>query len=136
MTGLLDIAPERTAVKVQGHTLEVEGVAVRGIAELLRRFPTIRQLFDGSEAMDTIVSVAPDLVAAIIAAGCGQPGDRAYEEAAARLPAEAQSKLFGAILKLTLPSGIGPFVEGLATAFGGQPEAAPPTNSSHGRSKN
>jgi hypothetical protein len=128
MTDLLDIAPQRAAVDVLGHSLEVAGVTIGDLAELLRRFPGLRQLFGGGTpggapngangALDGIAAAVPGLVAAVIAAGLGHQGDEAREAAAARLPADAQSRLFGAIVKLTMPAGIGPFVEGLATAFG------------------
>jgi hypothetical protein len=129
MTGLLDIAPQRATVVVHGHALEVAGVTVRGIADLLQRFPELRQLFAGGDAngpgaIEQLAATMPDLVAAAIASGLGHANDRAHEDAAAALPAEAQAKLFGAVLKLTMPSGIGPFVEELATAFGGSPPAA------------
>ena len=57
-------------------------------------------------------------VAAIIAAGCGYPGDEIAEDVASRLTIEAQVDLLSATLRLTLPGGFGPFVEKL-TALGG-----------------
>jgi len=107
LTGLLDIAPQSADVDVGGHSLAVHGVTLQDIADLLRRFPELRALFGGGEeAMDRAATALPGLVAAIIAAGLGHPGDLKHEKAAARLPAEAQSKLFGAIVRLTMPAGI------------------------------
>src|SRR6266550_2998561 len=126
MTDLLDIAPQNVTVDIFGRSIEVQGLTLRDIAALLRRFPELRALFGGGEeAMDRVGAALPDLVAAVIAGGMGHLGDEGHEQAAARLPADAQSQLFGAILKLTMPQGIGPFVEGLATAFGvGAPATA------------
>ena len=59
-----------------------------------------------------------DAVAAIIAAGCGYPADDKAESVAARLSLDAQADLLAVILRLTLPKGVGPFVEKL-TALGG-----------------
>lgn len=137
MTGLLDIAPERSTVDVQGHTLEVRGVTVREIADLLRRFPGLRDLFAGGDpAIQQLAGTMPELVAAVIASGLGQCGDAAHESAAEKLPAEAQAKLFGAILRLTMPGGVGPFVEELATAFGSGVPATALTNGSPAPSRN
>jgi hypothetical protein len=59
-----------------------------------------------------------DAVAAIIAAGCGYPADDKAESVAAKLSLDAQADLLTVILRLTLPKGVGPFVEKL-TALGG-----------------
>ena len=44
-----------------------------------------------------------DAVAAIIAAGCGYPGDNAAETVAGNLSLDIQADLLAAILRLTLP---------------------------------
>ena len=58
-----------------------------------------------------------DAVAAIIAAGCGYPGDNTAETIAGSLSLDIQADFLAAILRLTLPNGVGPFVEKL-TALG------------------
>ena len=63
--------------------------------------------------MEEIMAVGGDLVAAIIAAGTGDPGDPVAEEAAGRLGIDEQADLLSAILRVTLPKGVGPFVEKL-----------------------
>lgn len=132
MTSLLDIAPERVSVVVHGHSLEVEGLTVGDLAALMRRFPELRQLFGGASdaALDGLAATVPGLAAAVIASGLGHAGDEAHETQAAKLPAWAASELFGAIVRLTMPAGIGPFVEGLVTAFGPSPAAAALPNGS------
>ena len=59
------------------------------------------------------MAVGGDLVAAIIAAGTVDPGDPVAEEAAGRLGIDEQADLLAAILRVTLPKGVGPFVEKL-----------------------
>jgi hypothetical protein len=62
---------------------------------------------------DSIVAVAPEAIAAIIAAGCGYPGLIKAIERAAKLPVGTQAALLDAIIELTMPDGVGPFVEAL-----------------------
>ena len=69
-------------------------------------------------AVDQLFAMGGDAVAAVIAAGCGYPGDDKAENVAANLPLDAQADLLAAILRLTLPKGVGPFVETLS-ALGG-----------------
>jgi len=130
MRGLLDIAPRVSAVPVAGGEVDVCGVSVRGIAHLLAKFPALQSLLSGRQVdAEKLIAVAPDAIAAIIAAGCGQPGDAEAEAVADRLPIEDQAALISAILKLTMPKGVGPFVEmlnglgGILNLGGAGPEA-------------
>lgn len=111
MVSLTDIAPARTTVPVQGHTIEVNGITAKTIAALLERFPEVKLLMAGKQSTANLFELAPTAIAAIIAAGTGKPDDLDEEQAAARLPIEDQANLIEAISKLTFPSGFGPFVE-------------------------
>lgn len=123
MASLLDVAPLTIPVTVGGAngpvTIQVSGLSAAHIATLLHRFPDLRKLFSGVDAdMDAILNSAPECLAAILASGCGGAGDPAHERAASSLSAEAQADILAAILKLTLPNGIGPFVEKLSSLPG------------------
>jgi hypothetical protein len=119
MVGLIDIAPRTETVVVQGTPVPVHGISAKGLAYLLGRFPELRKLMTGQEVeIEQLMAMGGDAVAAIIAAGCGYPGDQHAEEVAAKLTIEAQIDLLSAVLRLTLPGGFGPFVEKL-TALGG-----------------
>lgn len=112
MVGLVDIAPATTTVA----GVEVFGVSARGIAYLLNRFPQLRMLMAGGEvSAEDLITMAPDAVSAIIAAGTGTPGVTAAEEAADRLSLDMQADFLTAILRLTMPKGVSPFVEKLTT---------------------
>jgi hypothetical protein len=114
MPGLLDIAPAVETVDVRGSKITVYGVSAKGIAHLLARFPELRLMMTGrSVDVNRLMEIGGDAVAAIIAAGIGFPGDEAQEEAACRLSIDDQADLIAAILKLTLPKGVGPLVEKL-----------------------
>jgi hypothetical protein len=118
MASLLDIAPLTETVSVRGQKVEVFGVSARGVALLLARFPDLRLMMTGrSVDTDRLMALGGEAVAAIIAAGCGSPGDEAAEAVAERLSIEDQAELLSSVLRLTLPNGIGPFVEKL-TALG------------------
>ncbi len=117
MVGLLDIAPAAETVTVRGQALAVQGVSARGVAVLLGRFPELRALLAQQHqdiTPERLVAMIPDAIAAIIAAGTGSPGDAGAEAVADGLPIDDQVNLLEAILRLTLPKGIGPFVERLA----------------------
>lgn len=109
---LTDIVAFKRTIRVGEQSVDVRGLTVTDIATLLDRFPELSGMFDGV-AIDTktVVSLAQPLAAAIIAAGSGSLGDAEQEQAAALLPVGVQTEFIGAILELTLPNGIGPFVE-------------------------
>jgi len=119
MVSLIDIAPLTEKVSVRGQEIEVRGVSAEGIAFLIRRFPEVGELISGSRAGKTVdfaslQAVVPKAVVAIIAAGCGFPGNEKAEKSAASLSLDEQVDLFNAIVRLTLPNGVGPFVQKLA----------------------
>lgn len=132
MPGLLDIAVARKTVPAGGTDIPVYGVSAAGIAVILDRFPVVRELFAGVErtpiTADLLFKMVPDAIATIIAAGCGEPGNEAAELAASRLPAHEQADLLEEILRLTMPKGVGPFVDrlmGLAGLFDAESMSIP-----------
>lgn len=127
MVGLVDLAPAIETVSVRGKQVPVYGVSAKGIAYLLARFPELRALMAGREvAAEQLMAMGGDAVAAIIAAGCGYPGDPEAEKVFGLLPADTQADLLSPVLRLTMPQGVGPFVEKLG-ALGGILGAAPST---------
>lgn len=137
MAGLLDIAPISTKL----HGVTVTGVSVKGVAYILDRFPQARMAMTGRELNLTVADImvlAPQAIASIIAVGCGIVPDGTpegearqleHEAAASELVVGIQMEFIDAILKATLPGGVGPFVktlEQLGELAGGQftPEAA------------
>ena len=134
MVGLVDIAPITQNVVIRGNDITVTGVSAKGVALLLSRFPDLRALITGREvALEQILRLGGDVVSAIIAAGTGSPGDAAVEAAVDNLTLEEQADILGAIIHLTMPAGVGPFVEKLSnlglTASGGGGSAMQGTKS-------
>lgn len=122
MPGLLDLAPSQKTVTIGTTAVPVKGVSAKGIVYIMGRFPEARMLMTG-KAVDvtpeSLMKLAPEALAAIIAAGLGFPGDEAQEDAAAALPLEAQVDLIEAIAAVTMPKGVAPFVDRLTKLMGG-----------------
>lgn len=124
MATLLDIAPATEIVEVRGAAIEVHGVSLTGLASLIYRYPQLSEMLSGQSVdVPALLQLSGDVVASIIAAGIGAPGDAASEAVAGKLPLEAQADLLSAILRVTMPGGVGPFVEkltALASSLGMQ----------------
>jgi hypothetical protein len=114
MPGLKDVAKSFRSVTVRGTEIEVPGIGSEAIAYLFHRFPVVREMMGGRDVSltaEAISKLAPEAVAAIIAAGTGNINDPEAEAIAAKLPLEAQLDLLEAIIGETMPSGPGPFME-------------------------
>jgi hypothetical protein len=140
MVGLADIAPATAKVDCGGERpVEVRGVSIRGASNLMERFPELQKFFRGmAVSPDELIKIAPDAVAAIIAAGVGKPDDMETEAVADVLPLDAQIDLLEAILRLTMPRGVGPFAEKLMRLMGqraAEASASVPATTSASRSK-
>lgn len=109
---LTDIGPLSESVLVhEGKSVQVYGVSAKGIFAVFQQFPDVMQWFKGGKFdIQSLVAEAPDALAAVIAAACGQPGDKKAQEIAERLPAEVQLDILEAAGRLTFKSGFGPFV--------------------------
>lgn len=119
MAGLLDIADIVETVTINGTRIDVPGISAEGIAHLFQRFPEIRAAVTGKAVtIDQWSAMGVDAIAAIIAAGCGMPGDPAYEAKARKLPAAAQVDLLEAIIKVTMPDGAANFLQRLTAMLG------------------
>jgi len=116
MVSLIDIVAQTRAVETAHGTIELHGLGVRRIANLLLRFPEIRKIFSGNAPeIDAVVLMTemPDAVGAIIAEAAEQP------EAAERIadvfsPDDAAACLV-AIQELTVSP---PFFDLLAVLLG------------------
>ena len=115
MTGLLDIFPISEKIEVNGKSVEVYGISVGGLATLLGRFPKLMDLFNGGGIdVAEVLPLGDEIIAAIIAAGCGQLGIEAAERNARRLPIGTQVDFLALIIRQTMPDGVDPLAEKLA----------------------
>lgn len=115
MPGLLDLADAHEQVLVRGKAIDVYGVSTKGLIDLMRRFPALGQILEGAslENVSEFVESGGDMVGALIASGCGTPGNADAERVAVNLPLVAQIDLVEAVFRQTMPDGFGPFVERL-----------------------
>ncbi len=79
MTGLADILPSVETVEIRGRKIDVSGIDLPDILPLLKRFPSISQLFLGNVFDETLLTQSKEIAAAFIAAGCGKAGDEDEE---------------------------------------------------------
>ena len=132
MVSLIDIVPQTRTVQIAAGEIELRGLALRHIADLLVRFPELRKLFVESAPavdVDTLLVGAPDAVGAIIAHAAGQPD--AADTIADALSLDDVADCLIAIRDLTMPNGPGPFMERIARLVGGgggQSGTVPVTN--------
>jgi len=108
---LTDLVAHTEEVAYGDGSFTVRGLTILQIATLLKRFPDLlRFLGTGKMETDAIAALAPDLIAAIIATGCGEPE---AEDKVGLLPIGVQADVMAAIVRLTIPQGFGPFVDAL-----------------------
>jgi len=142
MVSLVDIVPQTRTVALSIGEVELRGLGLRHIADLLVRFPELRKLWAGGAPaldVDTLIEAAPDAVGAIIAIAASQP--EAAETIGDALSLDDAAECLIAIRELTMPGGVDPFVEKLSRLLGaddlpsGKAAATstppPPSNSSH-----
>lgn len=117
---LLDIGNPTIQVPVtEDQSVAVSGISTEGILNLFVRFPELQKYLGGKGvAVADLVRVAPEAIAAVIAAGTGAPGDSETEVVARKLPVETQIDILEAIMKLSFRSGFGPFVQRIVAISG------------------
>jgi hypothetical protein len=131
MVSLVDIVPQTRTVQIAAGPIELRGLGLRQIADLLVRFPELRKLFvEGAPAVDvdTLLAGAPDAIGNIIAQSAGQP--EAADTIADALSLDDLADCLIAIRDLTMPNGVAPFMDRIArlvSASGGQLGRGPDT---------
>jgi hypothetical protein len=120
MVSLIDIVPQKQTVQIAGGEIELRGLGLRQIADLLVRFPEVRKLLvEGAPAIDidTLLAGAPEAVGTIIAQSAGQP--EAADTIADALSLDDLADCLIAIRDLTMPNGLAPFMDRIARLVSG-----------------
>jgi hypothetical protein len=124
MVSLVDIVPQTRVVDIAGGELQLRGLGLRHIADLLVRYPELRKLWvNGAPAADieTLIEAAPGAIGSIIATAADQP--EAADHIADALSLEDVAECLIAIRELTMPGGANPFAGKLARLLGAEQEA-------------
>lgn len=123
MPSLIDVRPATETVA--GVTVRAASAVV--IADLLAAHPEIRKVMTGMNvSADSLIALGPAAVAEVIAA-CTMPISdysdpekrKPHQEAASTLGVGVQVDFLDAIIRLSMPSGIGPFMERLEAITAG-----------------
>lgn len=119
MVSILDIKRRSSVVETPDGDITVYAVSAAGITSIMSLVPTVRKLMAGTAkleelSIETLISVAPDFVAAVIAAGVDAGDDAATIEAAGKLAIGIQVDILKGVLEASMPKGLGPFLESLA----------------------
>jgi hypothetical protein len=125
MVSLVDIVPQKRSVTIAAGELEVRGLGLRQIADLLLQFPSLRNLItEGAPSVDfaELIALAPEAVATIIAEAAGQP-DAVGAIADGALTPDEMLDCLTVIHELTFPRGIRPLLQRLGLAG---PDASEP----------
>jgi hypothetical protein len=108
---LADIAPMYEDIPIGDSFLRVHGISAKDGLSVFQRYPKVLGMIAEGFNLGAFLSVAPDAVAAIIAAASGHPNDAQAEEAASNLVIETQTDILEAIGRLTFTKGFAPFVK-------------------------
>jgi hypothetical protein len=132
MASLLDIGPLTEEVEVRGVKLQVQGLTAGHLFQLIAEFPEMRKMVGNKEGspQEVFLSLAPELIAKIIAMALGKPRDQETETKAMLMGAGDQLNIIMAVQRLTCPDGIGPFVDRMtALMTSAIPKTALPSSS-------
>lgn len=109
---LTDLAPQSKTVPIGDQSLTVHGISAKTGLEIVKRFPGVLGMVTGEKFdLAKFIAVAPDAVAAIIAAAAGQLGNATAEEVAAGLGLEYQMDILEAVGGMTFTKGFAPFAQ-------------------------
>lgn len=112
MAGLIDVAIVTEKVHIQGEDFEVHGLSFAALAKLLARFPEFGKIAQGGNfEFGSLAVLGPEFIAAFLSAGLDQNWSPEIEQVVAHLPIDDQLQIFVAILRVSMPRGVGPFVE-------------------------
>ena len=115
---VVDIAPARGEVTIDEAVVEIRGLSLHIVADLIQRFPPLLAYLEKGAVDDPAALVAslPGAAIAIMAAGVGKPDDTEVKSALENWELSQQTDLLTGILARTFRGSAGPFVQTLLGA--------------------
>lgn len=127
MADIFDLLPATDTVTVGDTETIVRSIQLGHALQIVSRFPALRQFLDGTKKEASFAEIlSTGSVPAILAAGCGRFGDENAEAHFAALDADTQAQFLGAVLRLTMPRGVAPFLISIRTCAEGLTGPQPP----------
>ncbi|MBR0687349.1 hypothetical protein JQ594_15565 [Bradyrhizobium manausense] len=113
-----DIAPGKAEITIDDTVVEVRGLSLHRVAEIVGRYPAILGFLQtgGVEDPMALLTSLPDAAIEIMAAGVGQAGDEAAIAALREWELAQQTDLLTGVLGRTFRGSAGPFVRTLLAA--------------------
>jgi len=115
MVDITAIAPVKATVEINGQKIDVPGLSLEGYAHIALHHPAVLGMMRPDSPQmsmaEFIIAAGNKAICALIAAGCGKPGDEQAEAVAASFGMQDQIDLLCAIAKRTMPRGMIPFAE-------------------------
>lgn len=114
MTDIVNFVPLSATVEIRGNKIKVRGLELDEIGQLIYRFPKFREI-KALNAAEIIRLMDREIQSAVIAAANDHPGNDKAEKSFGNLSLGERVKLVSKIIEMTMPDGIGPFVELMQT---------------------
>jgi hypothetical protein len=122
MTSLLDLGPLTEEVVIRGRKITVHGLTAADLFKLFAQFPDIGQTMGalGGNAA-ALMTLVPELIAKVIVLAIRAPATEEQEAAAMAMAVPDQLAIVAAAQRLTMPDGLGPFVDQITKIAGPMP---------------
>lgn len=123
MVSILDLKRRYKDVPTSIGEVRMWSVSISALTHLIGAFPLLKKLIDGKASEDdfsveSLIGLAPNFAAQVIAAGADEAGNPDAIEAAAGAPIGDQVALLAGVLEASMPKGAAPFLEALKKLAG------------------
>lgn len=118
MPSFVDVVALKEAIEIRGVEIEVQGLGIDAIGEMMVPEELQRAIVGAKFSLIALLQVAPVSIRRLLCAAIGKKGDAREEEAVANLNAEDQIALIEALIRVSFPGGVSPFVDRVGAILG------------------